>query len=78
MLAYIAMNVAPFMVRLVRSPSEKLREHYLASRESDYRISLNTGVHRDTLKRLRDGKPISMKAFDRLSAYWRLELVARR
>jgi hypothetical protein len=50
---------------------------YLASRASDYRISLDTGVHRDTLRRLREGRPISMRAFDRLAEYWGLELTER-
>lgn len=62
----------------VRSPSEELRWRYLASRESDYRISADTGVNRHTLRRFREGKLISMRNFDRLAQYWKLELRPRR
>jgi len=62
----------------VRPPSKQLRRVYLASGESDYRISQNTGVHRETLRRLREGKAISMRAFDRLAIYWELELRKRK
>ena len=69
-----------FIIHEVRSPSEELRRHFLARDESDYRIALDTGLHRDTLKRLRDGRPISLRAFDVLAHYLGLELrpVSRR
>ena len=58
----------------VRSPSEELRRRYLASVASDYRVWKDTGVHRDTLRRLRTGRAISMHAFDILAVYLGLEL----
>jgi len=62
----------------VRPPSKQLRRVYLASGESDYRIAQSTGVHRETLRRFREGKAISMRAFDRLAIYWELELRKRK
>jgi len=74
MLAYVLPVVSRFIIHCVGSLSKQLQKHYLASDKSDYRIAKDSGVHRGTLKRLRDGLPISMRSFDALGNYFGLEL----
>jgi len=78
MLAYVLPAVPRFILRGMATLSQQLQRHYFACDESDYRIAKDAGVHRGTLKRLREGLPISMRSLDALGDYFDLELCKKK